>query len=381
MTDKSPIFFIIYGLPMGGAEKFLISLINFIQNKRGNTVLIMLGGETTLLHEVNNHVEKIHIEKKGKFDVGMIITLEKLYRKRNPQKVFCVNAYAFFIAKLAAIGKYDLHFYLSPHTTVPFSFKHDLLSRLFYSQHNKRDTVIFLCNYQMKYMHKKYGLNKGMSAVIYNGIDTKYNKPLSSKIHTDFTKQRYGIMQGEKIILNVARLSKEKGHEYAIEALSLLHNIYGFKAHMILVGDGDSILKNELTTMISQRNLDAFIHFAGKQQDVRPYYMSCDIFSLSSTSETFSLAALEAMAFGKPCVLTEVGGAREMIQSNQNGLLARAHDSASIARAWNHLLSRDPLDSKSIRSKTLQNYDIKNMLSAYSNLLNDNSYMKKLVKQ
>ena len=364
--NKSPIFFVIHGLPMGGAEKFLISLINHVQKKIENTILVILGGECTLINEVNRRVEIIYLRKKNRFDISMVSTLHNLYNKRKPEKVFCVNAYSFFMAKMAGIGIKNIHFYLSPHTTVAFSRKYDLLSRLFLSRLNNKDTVIFLCQYQMRYIRKRYLANRGKSLIIYNGVDTKYNKPKEALIKASHEiRKDMGIEQNEIVILKVARLSKEKGHIHAIEGLKLLHEIYNIKAHLVFVGDGDSEFKKDLKKTVDKNNVNAYVHFAGQQQDVRPYYVCSTIFTLASTSETFSLSALEAISFGKPCVLTEVGGAREMIQSNMNGLLARAYDPGSLARAWNHLLSRPPLDQKRIRAHAIQHFDIDTMFESY----------------
>jgi len=55
---------------------------------------------------------------------------------------------------------------------------------------------------------------------------------------------------------------------------------------------------------------------------VRPFLMAADVFVLSSTAvETFSNAALEAMAMGLPVVLSRVGGAAEMVEAGRNGFL------------------------------------------------------------
>ncbi len=355
---------------MGGAEKFLISLINHMEQKMGNTVLIILGGECTLLDQVSKNVEVIVLRKRNRFDIGMIISLATLYKKMKPSKVFCVNAYSFFISKLAAIGKKDISFYLSPHTTVAFSFKNDLMSRLFLSGFDKNDTVIFLCKYQMKYMNNRYLREDVQSYIIYNGIDTRYNNPKKvSKELIAASRNMFGIKKDDLVILSVARISKEKGHDVAINALHILHHTYGIKAHLVFVGGGDEDLIEQLKRIIDIKYLSEYVHFAGNQNDVRPYYMSCNIFTLASTSETFSLSALEAMSFGKRCVLTEVGGAREMIESNVNGLLARSSDSYSIARAWNHLLTRPVYESIKIRADIEQKFDIKQMLNSYSTLL------------
>jgi glycosyltransferase involved in cell wall biosynthesis len=69
---------------------------------------------------------------------------------------------------------------------------------------------------------------------------------------------------------------------------------------------------------------------AGLQRDVRPYVAACDVMVLCSFTEALSLAAIEAMALGKPVVHSDVGGAREMIVPAGNGFLFPPGDTAAF---------------------------------------------------
>ena len=93
-----------------------------------------------------------------------------------------------------------------------------------------------------------------------------------------------------------------------------------------------------------------------------------DVFTLTSESETFSIAALEAMAFGLPCALTDVGGAREMIVEDWNGTLADPLDPASIAKAWMNALKNN-LNGRFIRQYVEKRFSLPTMLDKYVNLL------------
>ena len=65
--------------------------------------------------------------------------------------------------------------------------------------------------------------------------------------------------------------------------------------------------------------------------DVRPLLAACDTVALCSTAvETFSLAALEAMALGRPVVLSDIGGAAEMVRPGVEGFLFPAGDTAAL---------------------------------------------------
>jgi glycosyltransferase involved in cell wall biosynthesis len=63
---------------------------------------------------------------------------------------------------------------------------------------------------------------------------------------------------------------------------------------------------------------------------VRPFVAACDVLAVCSTTETFSLAALEAMALGKPVVHAKVGGAAEMIRPGDNGFLFPVGDTEAL---------------------------------------------------
>ncbi len=76
------------------------------------------------------------------------------------------------------------------------------------------------------------------------------------------------------------------------------------------------------------------IRVTGFQNDVRPYISLCDCMVLTSHSvETFSIAALESMAMGKPVVMTNIGGASEQVDNGVNGFLYEPGDINALSNA------------------------------------------------
>ncbi len=73
------------------------------------------------------------------------------------------------------------------------------------------------------------------------------------------------------------------------------------------------------------------IVITGFQQEVQPFVAACDAVALCSTTETFSLAALEAMALGRPVVHAQIGGAAEMMRCGDNGFLFPVGDMPALA--------------------------------------------------
>ena len=109
--------------------------------------------------------------------------------------------------------------------------------------------------------------------------------------------------------------------------------------------------------------------FKGNFSDVRRFYRMADLFTLTSYGgETFSFAALEAMAFGLPCSLTNIGGADEMVIEGKTGVLSKSRTPASIAESWHQLLNRK-LQPYEIRQFVVENFDAKRMFEDYYKLL------------
>ena len=90
-------------------------------------------------------------------------------------------------------------------------------------------------------------------------------------------------------------------------------------------------MRTAIETRAQALGVRGAVVMAGFQQDVRPLLCAADAVALCSTSvETFSLAALEAMALGRPVVLSDIGGAAEMVRPGCEGFLFPAGDTAAL---------------------------------------------------
>lgn len=370
MMNPQSIAFVIHGLPMGGAEKFLISIVNHMFDLRYDPIVILLSDDDTLAGELTPGIPIVKVLKKSRYDLSISARIKQQIMVHGAKKIFCVNPYSYFLTKLSFIFSSQFQLFLSPHTTKPFSFYNWFQTFVYYRLIGKRDTLVYLCNKQQEYLTKKYLLPECSQAVIYNGINTEtFNPALFIGMDRNAIRTSFSIDMHDKLILLVARINPEKRHTDALNALSIIHKTNGvIKPHLMIVGSGNKQLSERLKELVAILQLDGYVHFVGNHSDVRIFYYIADIFTLTSESETFSIAALEAMAFGLPCALTDVGGAREMIVEDWNGTLADPLDPGSIAKSWLNALKNNQ-NGLSIRQHIEKRFSLPRMLDQYVNLL------------
>lgn len=361
--------FIIHGLPMGGAERFLLMLINYFSELGTETHLILLSNDDDLQYGLNNQTKVYKVLKKSRFDLLVVQKLRNVIQKINPTTVLCINTYSYFLTKLAISSGAKYNIVLSPHTTKPFSFYNYLQNVVYYRFVSGSDKIIYLCNAQMNYLNKIYRIKHHQRYIIYNGINSEYFSPVTvSADEVLKLKKQLGIKYSDKVIVQVARLQPEKRHEDAVKALSIINAKYNDGIHLLIVGGGNQQRKTSLQSLVKQLDLKSNVHFLDNQKDVRLFYKSADLFTLTSKSETFSLAALEAMSFGLPVVLTDVGGAKEMVTNYKNGFLVPVNNSTALAHAWDKALSLH-FDANTIRSSVIKNFSEFQMLLSYKSIL------------
>jgi N-acetyl-alpha-D-glucosaminyl L-malate synthase BshA len=140
---------------------------------------------------------------------------------------------------------------------------------------------------------------------------------------------------------------------------------------LILVGDGPD--RSECERLCRQLNLFEHVKFLGKQEGLVEILNSADIFLIPSQSESFGLAALEAMSCGKPVVSSSVGGLPELIKHNETGFIAEIGDIERMARYIIDLLTNEKkyeAFSKNSRDRALNKFDKSKVIPMYEEFYN-----------
>jgi glycosyltransferase involved in cell wall biosynthesis len=369
MQNKK-IAFIIHGLSVGGAERFFISLVNSLFQIGFEPHVILLGDNNPLLGELNKDVKTQIVRRKNKYDLSVGKKVREILEASQVQKIVTINTFPYFLVKLGYLFDRKTRFFLSLHSTKPRSRKEYLQNLAYFRLLNRSDRLLFISKNQRAFLVKKYLLGHAKSDVVYNGIDTNWYSPLSQNDRQPVKsrlKAEYSISGAAKVILSTGRISIEKDHSSAIKALHILRNKMQCDAHLVYVGAGDQKYVDSIQQLIRELGLEKFVHFAGQHKDVRPFFNLADIFTLTSYSETFSLAALEAMSSGLPCSLTDIGGASEMINA-ETGLLSVSANPESIAESWHALLQKQ-IDPRILHDYIVANFSLDKMVKAYANVL------------
>ena len=172
--------------------------------------------------------------------------------------------------------------------------------------------------------------------IIPNGVDLSRFESLSK----GDARQKLGIDKRGQMILCVANLRVEKGHEYLIEAMGYVAKSHP-EARLYLVGKGSQMGKTQ--DLVSSHSLQRKVVFAGfiPPDEIPGYMVAADTFVLPSLSEGFPLVLLEAMAAGLPIVATNVGGIPEIVTDGENGFLVEPRNSQQLAEKIALLLQNE----------------------------------------
>ncbi len=141
------------------------------------------------------------------------------------------------------------------------------------------------------------GVNPSHVTVLHNGIDPGRCKQTMSR---DELRRRLGVANDQFLVGYIGRMVPEKNPLGVAKAVALLPD--RFRA--VFVGDGWDMAqqREDVRAALGDRAM-----FVDRVENIGDYYRAIDCFALASPREGFSMAMLEAMVCGAPCVLTNVG--------------------------------------------------------------------------
>jgi rhamnosyl/mannosyltransferase len=180
-----------------------------------------------------------------------------------------------------------------------------------------------------------------------------------------------GVSPDDKIVLFAGRLSYYKGLDYLIEAMQEV------EAKLLIAGEGG--LREDLERKAKSLGVEHKIVFVGKVSDdeLKYCYQICDLFVLPSveSSEAFGIVQMEAMAYGKPVVNTNLPtGVPYVSVDGETGITVPPRDSKALANAINKILNDNELAtefSKNALKRVKEKFSREKMLESIYSIYED----------
>jgi len=192
------------------------------------------------------------------------------------------------------------------------------------------DAVTVVSNFLNDETIRQFGIQRQLD-VIYNFIDPERHELEPCPCIPQCTER------SRKTIMHISNFRPVKRIRDVISVFSKIAQ--AIDSRLILVGDGpDAIVAREMGQELGI--LDR-INFVGIVDRVAPLLARADLFLLPSSTESFGLVALEAMASGVPVIASDVGGIPEVVKHGETGFLAPVGDVDAMASYAIELLRDD----------------------------------------
>jgi glycosyltransferase involved in cell wall biosynthesis len=317
--------FLLNNLCIGGSERKTVRVVNAIHRRGHNIHLAWLNAPETLRHEITPGVPVVCLDRHGKFSWRTLRRLERYVREQGITCIICMNQYPLLYAKALRLvmGNAAPRCAVTINTTEFVSCKEAAQMALYSPLMRRADEIVFGCEYQLGLWVERYRLPREKCRYIHNGVDSDYFSPNAAGLQDTDHRTTFGLGPDDFVVGTVGMFRPEKQQGDLIEAVARLR-ARGMSVFALIVGSGvkEAMLKKQA----ADAGVTKYVRFPGEMRDVRPALAAMDVFVSTSVSETFSNAAIEAMAMARPVVLSDVGGTREMAWEGVNGCLYPASD-------------------------------------------------------
>lgn len=354
MEISKKILFIITQSELGGAQRFLLSLVSGLdKNKYDLKIAVGADGDEELINTLKTNGFSTTTLKNLKRNASIINDLKALSQIKkeilnfSPEVLFLLSSKAGFVGSLAAkqirfkgkviyrIGGWTFNDPWPKWKKIVYQIMEKV------SAHWK--DIIVVNNASDLHQAKMMGIKPRNSIIsIYNGINpNKINFLLREEARKEIFR-KLGINASEyerkNIVGTIANLYPAKGLEYLISSAKYFKN--DPNTVFVVIGEGQE--RNKLEKLICDSTLEKKFFLAGRIANASRLLTAFDIFVLPSVKEGFPWSVLEAMSAKLPVIATRVGSIPEIIENDINGFIVSPQNPEEIAK-YIQILSKDTL--------------------------------------
>lgn len=325
---------VVENLNRGGLERMVLELVK-LQHRQGHHCQVAcLYDQGAQAHELAAlGIPVVACGKRDGMDLGAVYRLRRSIRMHGTDVLHTHNAVAHYHAVLASVA-----------AGVPtiINTRHGMGSNprpgrrewLYRRSLRRTQAVVTVCE-----AARRDGIERGIvpprkARVVPNGICVDAFQPASDEMRHRLLAV-LGLPPQRRLIGTVGRLNWAKDQRGLIEAFASVHAQYQ-DASLVLIGDGE--MRQELEACAREAGVADRVHFLGDRADVHELLQGLDLFVLSSVSEGYSMALLEACAVALPIVATDVGGNAEIVHDGATGLIVPPRNPRALAEAMLSML-------------------------------------------
>lgn len=371
MKNKISVLHIITGLDNGGAENMLARLIEAALDPSSHAVVSMmdegaLGGR---IRRSGASVYALNMSR-GSFLSAAPLGLFNIIRCLKPDAIQCwmyhANLFGGMVAKFA--GMKNVFWGIRQSSLLTGVKKQTLLVNKICAMSDSflcKKTIC--CGISAVEECRKAGYSPDRLVYIPNGYRSGDLYP-SHQEGAEFRK-KLSIPENALVFGHAGRLAPAKNHGGLIRSFAMA---FGSRPDVFLIMAGSGVRENvELNELVGLLGLSGRIIAVGdRKNDMRAFYNSIDALAVSSFEEGFPNVIPEAMLCGKPCVSTDAGDARYIIEDCE--FISPAGDDRALADNMRKLGSmggaeRAELGEK-FRRRIMVNYDINSIYGKYAQI-------------
>jgi glycosyltransferase involved in cell wall biosynthesis len=328
-------------LDFGGAEAMLCKLVSDQTNQslfRHHVISLAGQGKIEeILHQHHIPVFHLGMQKQPGDLIGMV-RLAKLFQSIQPQIIqtwlYHADLLGLIVGRLFSSAKIVWNIRCSDMDLDHYGKTTKLIFFILAKLSVLPQAMIFNSEAGRAFhLHSGYAADRGI--IIPNGFDLSLFKP-DDRVRNDL-RNRLEISKATPVVGIVARFDPMKDYENFFQAANIIKK-RNAEVKFILVGKGMDRENPQVQWWIKKNGLENNVYLLGEQKELNNIYPAFDIFTLCSAyGEGFPNVLGEAMACGIPCVATDVGDSRLIIEDA--GVIVPPRDPETLARAWESLLN------------------------------------------
>jgi glycosyltransferase involved in cell wall biosynthesis len=351
----------------GGAETVFLHTATRLDPARFRSVAV-ISREGWLAERVRESgVQPLIVSASGSFHIGYLRTLLRVARQQNVD-VVAAHLYgsAVYCSLAGILSGIPVISILHGQSDVRKRERFASAKAAIVRRGSRK--VVFVSDNLRTDLSARLRLPPSRTAVIPNGVDTTLFQPGRDRSVRD----ELGIADDTILVGAIGNVRKPKAYEILLKAAELLTRGTD-RYHFVIAGDTSGPLAAELVQLRDQLALQQRVSFLGLRADVPTVLRNLDIFALSSRTEGFSIACIEAMACGVPVVATRSGGP-EQILDERCGVLVPIDNPAELAAGIERVARTAGLAkslSESALHRVRDQFSLQTMLSRYESLLSE----------